>query len=160
MKFPEVLTPPPVIYHGFSTQKNFWEDNSTPMNMTSCGRRNVMKHREINNGEKYIILDISYKIYCLNKREVNYSESKDYTETPCKELTTSLALINRNLNNKQRSRFAISEITNQDFRKLLRKFNNSPYLCCKIKQFYNETTEAYFFLIKNITKPMKTKRHF
>ena len=50
MNFLTVVTPPLDIYHGCSTRKASWEENFAPMNMTSCGRRNVRKHREINNG--------------------------------------------------------------------------------------------------------------
>ena len=50
------------IYHGCSTWKTLWEDNSTLASMRSCGRRNVRKHKEINNGEHYIALDISLGI--------------------------------------------------------------------------------------------------
>ena len=46
-----VLTPPS-IYHGFYTQKTLWERKFTPVNMKNCGRCNVSKHREINNGYK------------------------------------------------------------------------------------------------------------
>ena len=70
MNFLSVATPPPDIYHGCSTCKTFWEEKLTPVNMTSCGRRNVRKHREINNGEQYIILDIPSNIDCMDKREV------------------------------------------------------------------------------------------
>ena len=49
------------------------------MNMTSCGRQNVRKQREIKNGGQYIILDISYELDCQDKRQVIYSESKYYT---------------------------------------------------------------------------------
>ena len=50
------------IYHGCSTQKMFWENNFTPVNMRSFGRCNVRKHKEINNGGQYIALDIYFKI--------------------------------------------------------------------------------------------------
>ena len=53
----------------------------------------------------------------------------------------------------------MTDITNQDFRKLLKKFNNSPDMGNKSKQVHNEPTEAYLLLIKNITKLMKSKRH-
>ena len=39
------------IYHGCSTQKMFWEDNFSAVNMKSCGSYNVSKHNEIKNGE-------------------------------------------------------------------------------------------------------------
>ena len=60
---------------------------------------------------------------------------------------------------KQNTRFAITENNNQDFRKLLNKFNNTPYLGYKSKQTDIEPTEAYFFLIKDITEIIKSKRH-
>ena len=50
-------------------------------------------------------------------------------------------------------------MTNQDFSKFIKKFNNSPYLGLKSKQVYNEPTKAYLFLIKYITKLMKIQRH-
>ena len=43
------------------------------MNMESCGRLNVRKHREIKNSDKYTALDISYKLDCMEKMEVTSS---------------------------------------------------------------------------------------
>ena len=68
-----------------------------------------------------------------------------------KVLTTSLDLITKSLNRKQEARFAITDITKYCFRKLLKKFDDSPSLGYKIKQVHNGPTEAYFFLIKQIT---------
>ena len=62
MNFQEVVTPPPAICNGFSTQKAFWEEKFTPLNVPIFGRCNVMNHRDIKNGEQYIILDISSKL--------------------------------------------------------------------------------------------------
>ena len=73
IKLLAVVTPPLDIYLGWSTQKTFWEEKFTPMNMISCERRNIWKHRDIKNGEQYIILDISSKIDCMDKREVTSS---------------------------------------------------------------------------------------
>ena len=73
MKFLEVVTPPPDISHGLSSWKKFWEEIFTPVNMTSSEMRNIRKHGEIQNGEKYIILYISYKIECLDNMEVTSS---------------------------------------------------------------------------------------
>ena len=123
------------------------------------GWRNFRKHRDIKNVEQYITLDISSKIDFLYKRKFNSSESKYYMEIPVKCLTTYLYISIEMLNKKQKSRFTIADITNQDFRKLLKKFNNSPYLCYKSKQVHNKPTEAHFFQIKHFTKLMKTKRH-
>ena len=143
-----VVTSPPAIYHGCSTWNNFWEEKFTPVNMKSCVRINVRKHKEINNGEKYIILDISSKLDFLDKREVTSSESKDFMGISGKGLTTSLDISTKSSNNKQKARFAITDIANQDFRKLLKKFNNLPYIGYKSKQVHNEPSEAYLFLIK------------
>ena len=68
MKFLAVVSPSP-IYHGLSTRKKSWEEMFTLVNMKSCGCRNVIKHKEIKNGEKYIALEIYLKLDCLDKRE-------------------------------------------------------------------------------------------
>ena len=52
IKFLAVVITPTYIYHGFSTRKKLWEEDFTQVNMTSYGRLNVRKHRDINNGEK------------------------------------------------------------------------------------------------------------
>ena len=67
MKLLAVVTPTPAIYHGLSTHKTFWEDNFTPVNMTGCGKRNVRKHKEINNDDQYIILEIYFNINFMKK---------------------------------------------------------------------------------------------
>ena len=128
MKFLAVVTPPPYIYRGWSTWETLWEKKFTPVKMTSCGSRNVSKHREIKNGEQYIILNISYNLDCMYKREFKSSESKGYMVRPGKGLTNSLAHRNKRSNNKQKVRFAITDINNQEFKKFLKNFNNSTYL--------------------------------
>ena len=60
MNLPSVLTPPS-IYHGCSARKTFWEEKFTPVNMKKCGCHNVRKHREVNNGDHDIALDIYLK---------------------------------------------------------------------------------------------------
>ena len=67
---------------------------------------------------------------------------------PGKGLATSLYLITKGLEKKQNSRFAIIDITNQDFRKFLKKIKNSPYLGYKSKQVKIEPTKYYFFIIQ------------
>ena len=44
IKFLLVVTPPS-IYHGFSTRKTLLEDKFAPVNIRSCGSRNVWKHK-------------------------------------------------------------------------------------------------------------------
>ena len=68
MKLLEFVTPSRTIYHGLYTQKMFWEEKFTLVNMTSFGRHNFRKHIGIKNGKQYIILDISSKIDCPYKR--------------------------------------------------------------------------------------------
>ena len=68
IKLPAVVKPPLAIYLGCSTWKAFLEDKFTPVNMQSCGRSNIRKHRDIKNGEQYIVLEISSKIDCMDKR--------------------------------------------------------------------------------------------
>ena len=97
----------------------FWKEKFTPINMTSFGRRNVRKHREINNDKQYIVLGVSFDIYCLENREFNYSELRDYMGRPGKGLTNSLTFSTEILDKKKNARTSITDITNQDFRKLL-----------------------------------------
>ena len=61
-------------------------------------------------------------------------------------------------NKKQKARFSVTDITNQYFRNFLKKFKNSPYLGYKSKKVHDEPTEAYFLLIKPITRLMKSER--
>ena len=92
---------PPAIYHGCSIQKNFEEEKFTLVNMTSCGRHNVRKHREINNGDQYITLGFSLNLNCLYKREAVSWGSRDYMERSGKGLTISLAIRNKSPNKKK-----------------------------------------------------------
>ena len=111
MKFLAVVkTPSPDIYHACSTQKKFWEEKFALVNITSCGRSNIRKHRNINNGGKYIILDISHKLDYLYKREVTSSESNDYIRIPVKGLTTSLVFKTKSSNNKKRQGFPLLKL--------------------------------------------------
>ena len=77
MKLPEVVTLL-YIYHGWSTQKRFWEERFTTMNMKHCGCRNVRKHREIKDGDKYTTLDIYLDFDSLDKMKIISSEPKYY----------------------------------------------------------------------------------
>ena len=57
-------------------------------------------------------------------------------------MNTSLAIRKKSPNKKQMARFSITNIKNQDLRKFLKKFKNSPYLGYKRKQVHNEPNEA------------------
>ena len=87
MKILAVVTPPS-IYYGCSTWKTLWEEKFTGeekftlgeftlVNINNCGRRYVMKHREIKDIDKYIKLDISSKFGSLNKMIIICSEPKN-----------------------------------------------------------------------------------
>ena len=128
MKFLEVVTPPPDIYHGCSTRNKFLEEKFAPVNMKSYGRRNVRRHREIKNGEQYIILEISYDIYCMDKREDTPLESRHYMARTGKGMTTYMDFREKSPNNKKNASFDITGITNQDFSYLIRKFKKTPYI--------------------------------
>ena len=67
--------------------------------------------------------------------------------------------MNKRPDKKQRERNSTTDITNQYFRKLPNKFKNLTYLGYKKKQINNEQTESYFFLIKQIYKRIKSKKH-
>ena len=82
MKLLSVLTPPS-IYHGCSTWKTFWEEKLTlgeftPVKTKNCCCRNVRTYREINNGDKYITLEISLIFGSLEKNIITSSDPKDY----------------------------------------------------------------------------------
>ena len=97
MKFLVVVTPLS-IYHGFSTQKTFWEDKFTgkkdlfqSVNMKNCGRRKFMKHKEIKGSDKIVTLNVSEKFDSLKKMETTSSESKGKLGRLGKGLVTALA---------------------------------------------------------------------
>ena len=90
---------PPLIYHGCSTQKTFWEEKFTgdeklfsAVNMKNCGYCNVRKYREIKGSDKYVTLDISLKCYSLEKMKITSSEPKEKLGRSGKGLITSLSL--------------------------------------------------------------------
>ena len=96
MKFLVVVTPPS-IYHGCSIRKTFWEEKFTgkkdlflSVNMKNCGRRKVMKHKEIKDSDNIVTLDISAKFDNLNNMETTSSESKEKLERSGKGLVTAL----------------------------------------------------------------------
>ena len=105
--------------------------------MISCGIV-FSKPREIKNGDKCIVLDIYSKLDCLDKREETPSESRDYMGRSGEGLNTSMYLRTKMTNKKQKTRFAITDINNQGFRKFLKKFKNSPYIGYNSKQVNNE----------------------
>ena len=101
MKFLVVVTPPS-IYHGCSTRKTFWEEKFTgkenhflSVNMKNCGRRKVIKHKDIKDSDNIVTLDISSKFDSLNKMKTTSSESKGKLERSEKGLVNSLGFKNK-----------------------------------------------------------------
>ena len=98
MKFLAVVTPPS-IYHGCSTRKTLWEEKFTgkenlflAVDKKHCGRRNVRKHKDIKDSDKYVTLDISSKFDSLDNMKIKSSESKRKLERSGKGLINSLDL--------------------------------------------------------------------
>ena len=60
--------------------------------MKNCVHCNVRKHREINNGEKYITLDIYLDFGSLEKIKITSSEPKYYLGRSGKVFITSLGI--------------------------------------------------------------------
>ena len=73
MYSPSVVTPPSSIYHTCSIRKKFWEEKFIPVNLEIYGRHNFRKHRDINNGEQYIVLDMYSKLDCMEKSKFTSS---------------------------------------------------------------------------------------
>ena len=59
-----------------------------------------------------------------------------------KGMTTYMIIRTKSQNKKQQVRISITYINNQNFSKLLKEFNNSPYVGYKNKQDHDEPTEA------------------
>ena len=124
---------PPSISHACSTWKILFEEKFTlgeftPVNMKNCGHRNVRKHREIKNGEKYITLDIYLKIGGLYKMNITYSDPKYYFGISVKELITSLGLktIGRSNRNKK-AWYVITNVSMKNLSKISKEFLMLPY---------------------------------
>ena len=103
---------------------------------------------------KYLLI-----LFFLTRGEPNLHNQNDYMRRTGKGLINYLAFRNKRSENKQKARFYITDITKKYFRKLRKRLNHSSYPGYKSKKFHNELMEAYFFLIKNITKLMKIERH-
>ena len=121
MRFLSVVTPPS-IYHGYSTRKTFWEENSTgkeyfflSVNMKNCGCRKVRKQKEIKGSDKYVTLEISSRFDSMDKMKTTSSESKGKLETPGKGLVTSLGFKTKVMPQKyKKERYAIGNISEKD----------------------------------------------
>ena len=91
--------------------------------MKNCGRRNVRKHKEIKDSDKYITLDISSKFDSLDKMKITSSESKRNLEISGMGLITSLGF-NASLSPQKykKARYAIGNVSKKDLSKIIREF--------------------------------------
>ena len=60
--------------------------------MKNSGGSNVRRHSEIKGSDKYVTLDISLKIYSLDKMKITSSDSRDNLVRPVKGFITSLGI--------------------------------------------------------------------
>ena len=129
MKFLVVVTPPS-IYHGCFTQKTFWEEHFTgkkdlfqSVNMKSCGRLKVRKHKKIKDSDKIVTLNVSSKFDSLNKMETTSSESKGKLGRSRNMLLTALALKTKSRPQKyKKSRYAIRNVSMKDLSNIIKEF--------------------------------------
>ena len=144
MKLPSVLTPPS-IYHGCSTRKTFWDKIFTLVNMNNCGRWNVRKHRDINNGKKYTTLEIYLDFGIMDKIKIKYLETKEYLGRSGKGLITSLGLktIIRWRKTKK-EKYAITNISLKDVSKIIKESEKLLYECYMLKRSKHDPTGSYF----------------
>ena len=126
---------PPYIYHGYSTQKTFWEEKFTgkeglflDVNIKNCGHHKVRKHTEIKGSYKYVTLGISSKFDILDKMKITSSESKGKLERSGRGLSTSLCFKTKTRSQKyKKERYAIRNVSKKDLIRLLsslRKLRN------------------------------------
>ena len=85
------------IFHTWFTLNTFWEgkftlSDFTHVNMKICDRRNVREHIEIQNGEKYITLDILLKFGSMYRMKITSLDPKHYLGRSVKGLINSLGI--------------------------------------------------------------------
>ena len=126
MKFLVVVTPPS-IYHGCLTRKTFWEgkfkgkkDLFQSVNMKNCGRRKVIKHKEIKGNGKIFTLNVSAKFDSLNKMETTSSESKGKLVRSGKGLVTTLDFKTKVRSQRfKKTRYSIGNVSKKDLSKII-----------------------------------------
>ena len=144
---------PPSIYHGFFTRKTLWEEKFTTLTMKNCGCRNVRNHRDINNGEKYINLDISLNFGSLDKMKIISLGQKYYLGGSGKGLITSLGIntIRRPKKNKK-ARYAITNVSIKDISKIIKEFEDFTYEGYVGKSSKNVPTSSYLYISRHFSK--------
>ena len=131
MKLLLVVTPPS-IYYDCSTKKTFWEgkfalDEFTTAGMKKCGRQNIRKHMETDNGEKYITLEISLEFCNLDKMKITSLEPKYDLGRLGKGLNNYLGLKKiGSSKTKKKESDAITNVSMKDISKIIKEFEKFP----------------------------------
>ena len=90
------------------------------MNIKNCARRNVSKHREIKDGEKYITLDISLKFGSMDKIKIISSEPKYYLGRSGKGLIASMGINTIGTSNKnKKASYSITNVSLKEISKII-----------------------------------------
>ena len=91
--------------------------------MIDCGRRNVSKHKDIKDSDKYVTLDISLKSDKLDNMKIKSSESKGKLQISGKGLITSLGFKAKVRPQKhKKARYAIGNVSKKDLSNIIREF--------------------------------------
>ena len=123
--------------------------------MKNCSSKNIRKHREIKNSDKYIALCISLKFGNLDKIKIASSEPKEYLGGSGKVLIASLGLKTiRKSKNIKKTRFDINEFSIKDISNIIKEFKDVSYGGYARKSSKQMPTECYLYLPKHIEKCM------
>ena len=97
------------------------------MDLKNCRCCNVRRHKEINNGEQYIVLEIYLELGTSDKREISSLGPKYYVRRSSKGLTTSLTLKTRKISSKKKKTGTVNtKDSYQDFVKITEEFESTP----------------------------------
>ena len=157
---------PPSIHCGGSTWKTFWEEKFTveekltlgdfsAVNMKNYGRRNVKKHRKLNDSDKYTAWDLPLKFDNLDNMKITSSEPKDNLEISGKGLITSLGLKAKARTKKyKKSRYAIENVSKHYIPNIIRGFEKLSYESYERNRPNHDPTDSNFYLARQLVKCM------
>ena len=96
---------------------------------------------------------------CLYKRKVASSGPSDYVGRSGRGLTTSLNIRSRRMSkNKQKARNTNICVAIQTFVEILEEFKDVYYTGYSRKKAKNQPTKSYYFLVKQISKLLKSNK--
>ena len=114
--------------------------------MKNRGRRNVRKHRDIKDSDKYITLDISLKFGSLDKMRIASSDPKDNLGRSGKGLITSLGIKAKERPKKyKKEKYTIGNVIMKDLSNVIREFEKS-YKSYERRSPKHYTIGSYFYL--------------